>query len=918
MQGGECVYIYAEWEAGVSFWRWERRKEELDQEIQAHICMDVETRVERGASRDEAEAAAWREFGNMGLVQEVTHTQWRWNWLERFMWDLAYAVRVLRRSPGFSIAVVLILAVGIGSACAMFTVVDRVLLRALPYRDADRLIEIHESGKRGPLLYGAPYLDIQEWRARSHALGQIAYYETNRVHVAFLEAGSGSTHVSAPAVSANLFEMLGVHPALGRGFEVESASGAADPKNAHSLILSDAVWRTVYGAQESILGKTVKLSGDSFTVVGVMPRGFSFPFGTELPVVWTPLVLGKADATRVHNVTPNYEAIGRLQPGAKLSEAEAELKVIQADVAKAYPDSNYREDLTEISLQRYEDSLVSDQVQKALLALLRASALLWLIACVNVTSLMLARATARQREMAVRAALGASRWQIVRQLLIEGLLLSGCGSLFGLGLAAGMLKLFEHEIDTQIGALTQFSIHGQLRPNLTVLGGLLALTVVSTLLISMWPAVGAARAKIEPALRQGAPQQGLGRAQHRTRGLLVITEIALSLTLLVGCGLLLRTIYALKHVPLGFRTEHIFVAQMTIPAYKFAGRNMTTELYQPLVDRVNHLPGVEAASLMSQAPMDHTVRMEFSFSRNGNSADDIRSRNLRAEFRAVGPEMQRVFGFAMVRGRFFNAQDTASSQAVVLVNRAFVKYFGNELDPGKILGEKLMSLDSKRRAEVVGVFEDERQVSAAAPARPEIEVCIPQITPDTGFYKGAEGVAMDMAVRTEQSPSIILPELREAMRQASPDLEGSKFTTMDQIVEDSYGGQKLAAELLEIFGGSALFLCVAGIYGLLAYLVAQRTREMGLRIALGAQRWDVMGLVLRQAAWMLVSGLGIGLGLAYVASRGLRTFLYEVKPNDPWTLGAVTGLLLLSGMIAAFWPARRAAQVDPMQALRAE
>jgi predicted permease len=358
---------------------------------------------------------------------------------------------------------------------------------------------------------------------------------------------------------------------------------------------------------------------------------------------------------------------------------------------------------------------------------------------------------------------------------------------------------------------------------------------------------------------------------------------------------------------------------MTIPSYKFAGRNMTTELYQPLVDRVNHLPGVEAASLMSQVPLGDTFHMEFGLGVAGKSADDMRRGNIRAEFRAVGPEMQRVFGFHMLRGRFFNAGDTATSQAVVIVNRAFVKaYFGDERDVGKILGENLLSLDSKRRAAIIGVIDDERQVSVAKPSRAEIEVCIPQITPDTGFYKGAEGVAMDLAVRTQLSPSTILPELREAMRKASPDLAESKFTTMDQIVEDSFGNQQLAAELLEIFAGSALLLCVAGIYGLLAYLVAQRTREMGLRIALGAQRWDVMGLVLRQAAWMLAAGLGIGLGVAYVASRGLGTFLYEVKPNDPWTLGAVTLLLLLSGLAAAYWPARRAARVDPMEALRTE
>ena len=907
----------------MSFWRswgwwfghglFERRKDELDEEIRAHIAMDIQARMERGQSLKEAEAAARLEFGNEGLVRDVTHGQWRWNWLERLTRDLAYAIRVLRRSRGFSISVILTLAVGVGSACAMFTVVDRVLLRSLPYKEPQKLIEIQEAGAKGALQYGAPYLDIHQWSERSPALTQVAFFNYNRVRTYFLEESNGAAHVNAPAVSGNLFATLGVAPSLGRGFVVKKGSGAVDPQDAHAIILSDTVWRTTYNAQDSVLGKTVRVNGESYSVIGVMPRGFSFPLGTELPLVWTPLVLGKTDAAREHNVNPNYQVIARLRPGTDINQANAELKVIQADVAKAYTDPYYREDVSGISVQHYGDTLVTDKTQKALMALLGASALLWLIACVNVTSLMLARATARQREIAVRGALGASRWQIVQQLLLEGLLLSGCGSLCGLGLTVAMLKLFEH------GLATQFSIHEPLMPNLPVLAGLLGLTIASALLISVWPAIGAARAQIEPALRQGAPQQGAGRAQHRTRALLVITEIALSLTLLVGCGLLLRTIYALRHVPLGFRTEHVIVAQMTIPSYKFAGRNMTTELYQPIVDKVNHLPGVEAASLLSQAPMDHTVNMEFSLGRASNAADDVRRSTIRAEFRAVGPEMQRVYGFPMVRGRFFNEQDTATSQAVVLVNRAFVKaYYGDERDPGAILGEHLLSLDKQRHAQVVGVFEDERQVSAAAPPRPEVEVCIPQITPETGFYTGAEGVAMDLAVRTEQSPSTILPELREVMRKASPDLADSKFTTMDQIVEDTFGSQRLAADLLEIFGGSALFLCVAGIYGLLAYLVARRTREMGLRIALGAQRSDVMGLVLRQAAWMLSAGLALGLGLAYVTTQGLKTFLFEVKSNDPWTMAAVTVLLLIGGLAASWLPARRAAGVDPMQALRAE
>ena len=311
----------------------------------------------------------------------------------------------------------------------------------------------------------------------------------------------------------------------------------------------------------------------------------------------------------------------------------------------------------------------------------------------------------------------------------------------------------------------------------------------------------------------------------------------MSLILLVGCGLLLRTIYALRHVPLGFRTDHIIVANMAIPAYRFAGQDMTTQLYQPLVDRANRIPSVQSASLMTAVPLGTTFKMQITFSTAGNSAAEIRRRDLVAQFRAVGPEMQRVFGFRMLKGRFFNESDTPSSQTVVVVNRAFAKeYLGTDDDLGKVLGEGLFNFTKNRRAVIIGVLDDERQVSIARQSQPEIEICIPQITPDTLAYQSVEGLNMDLAVRTDRSPSSIIPELRDLMRQASPELSDSTFTTMDQVVEDSYGSQQLAARLLIVFGGSALLDCVTGIYGLLAYLVAHRTKELGLRIALGAQR----------------------------------------------------------------------------------
>ena len=888
-----------------------KRKAELDEEIQAHLQMDIQDRRDRGESPEQAHAAAIREFGNVALIEDVTRETWGWVWLERLGQDLTYAFRQLRRSPVFTLTVIATLTLGLGATAAMFTVVDHVLLRPLPYQDSHQLVEIKESGKRGTVSFGTPFLDLQQWRQRSRSLKEIAFYSSDK-HISFLDGNTGSTQVNAPQVSANLFPLLGVQPAMGRNFEGQS-DGSALTGETHTVILSDPIWRTTYGADPNVLNKVVKLNGESYVVIGVMPRRFTFPFSGAIPLVWLPRAIGDKDAVRTRNITPNYQVIARLNPNVTLPAAESELKAIQPEIAKEYADPYDRDLVTSVQLQRYDDSLVETDLRKALLALFGASAVLWLIACVNSTSLMLARATAKQREIAVRGALGASRWRIIQQFAAEGLLVSTIASSLGFGLAMLMLKLFEH------GLTTQFHIHEKLTANISVIGLLVALTVVSALVCSVWPAIVAAKAPIESALRQGGPQSSAGVVQYRTRASLVVIQIAMSLVLLVGCGLLLRTIYALRHVPLGFRTDHIIIANMTIPAYKFAGQNMTTELYQPMVDRVNHMPGVQAAALMNAAPLENTFKMQFTFGVAGNSAADVRRRDLVAQFRAVGPEMQRVFGFRMLKGRFFNESDTASTQAVAVVNRAFVEaYFGGDEAPEKILGENLFSFSKDKRAVVIGVLDDERQVSIARQSQPEIEVDIPQITPGTGFYQGAEGMAMDIAVRTNRSPSSIIPELRELIRQASPELSDSTFTTMDQVVEDSYGSQQLAARLLIVFGGSALLVCITGIYGLLAYLVAHRTKELGLRIALGAQRGDVMWLVLRQATWMLIAGSSLGLILAYMTSLLLRTFLYDITAHDPWTMAAVTALLIGGGLAASYIPARRAAMVNPIDALRTE
>ncbi len=831
--------------------------------------------------------------------------------MTRLAQHLRYALRQIKKSLAFSALVIGTLALGLGATAAMFTIVDRVMLRPLPYEKADQLVTIHETGRRGQ-LNGSPFLDIQQWIERSHTLDEIAFYSPDN-HGAFLNGKTASIQVAAPGISANLFPTLGVQPVMGRDFSTSANRMGVLPDDKTSIILSDVVWRNIYGGDRNILGRTISLNGEPYVVIGVMPRGFTFPFGGAKPVVWRAAVLGKNDAVRKKHVSPWYAAIGRLKANATVASAQTELQGIQSEVAKLYTDPYEREDVSTIQVQSYADSLLGTDLKKLLAILLGAAALLWLIACVNVTNLLLARSTNREREVALCAALGAGRGRLALQFFTEGLVLSAIAAFFGLAIARITVTFFSHAL------VTRFNIHTDLTPNLSVVLALSGLTLLTAVISSLLPATAAARASIQPLLNQQSSQAGTAKSKHRTRSLLVVTEIALSLTLLVGCSLLLRTIYQLRHVPLGFRTDHVIVANMTVPSYKFTGRDIQTELYQPLLERVQHLPGVKSAALMTEVPLGKTFSMVFTLMPQGNTAAAVRQRNLSAQFRAVTPEMQQVFRFRMRAGRFFNEHDTAASQAVVVVNSAFVKAFlGDDEDPAKILGHQMLSYAKDRPAIVIGVLDDQHQVSVAEQSQPEIEICIPQLTPTSSLYQSAEGIKMDIAVRAQRNPATLILELRRVMQEVSPELAAGNFSTMDQIVEDSYGSQQFAARILEVFAGCALLLCIAGIYGLLSYLVAQRTKELGLRIALGAERSDVMWLVFRQAIWMLLAGSGIGLVLTYFSSVLLRAFLYGVQPQDPWIMASVSILLIVSGLAACALPARRAAKVDPMVALRYE
>jgi predicted permease len=894
-----------------SIFRPERAKSDLDAEIESHLALAAADKRDHGATPDAARRAAEREFGNAALVKDVVRRIWGWIWLESLQQDIKYALRQLRRSRGFSAVVIATLAFGIGAATAMFTVVDQVLLRPLPYAHPERLVAVDEASVHGKPDFdrGVAYLDLREWQRQNKTFQQIAYYLVGS-RGNFLEGSGGAVEIYLTNVSPNFFRTLGVRPRLGHGFE-EDVEPFTDGKNVNTIVLSDVAWQQMYGGDTTILGRDVLLNGKAYAVVGVMPRGFAFGGERDWRQVWTTVQLDEEDKGRKGR-PPGYSAIGRLKDGVAPAAAEVDLKTLQAQIAKSYEDPDVRENRASVIVRRYADSIVEADLKRALIALLAAAGVLWLIACVNVTNLFLVRATARQREIAVRGALGASRGRIMQQLVAEGLVLSGAASLLGSLLALAAIRVFEKQIPSHL------RIEVSASANVTILLVLVGLTLLSTVFSSIWPSFLAAHMPIEPALRQGGQQSGTNRRQHRIRSGLAIAEIAMSLTLLAACGLLLRTIYALRHVPLGFRTDHIMVANLTIPAYRFANRNMTTELYQPLLERVQHLPGVEAATLMTEVPLGQTFHMVLSLAGEGYGAHRSESDPITSNFRAVSPEAQQVFGFSMLSGRYFNQQDTAGSQPVAVVNRTFARlYAPNQQNLSSVLGMRLLNMRKNQPVEIVGVLDDARQNSITQPL-PEAEICIPQLTPDSNSYLAVEGRAMDLALRTERPLASITPELRSLLRHASPEFANATLTNMDQVVADSYGSQTLAAHLLELFGGTALLLCVTGLYGLLAYVVAQRTREIGLRIALGAQRWQALWLILCQAGVLVIAGVFIGTALAVASGRFVRGFLYGVAEHDGWTLLIVSLLLLASGGLAAYFPARKAARVNPIEALRAE
>jgi predicted permease len=871
---------------------------EMEAELQLHIESYAADLVREGARPEEAMRRARVELGSIAVQRENCRESLGLRMWDDLTGDVRYAFRQLRRTPAFSITVLVVLALGIGANAAMFSVIDATLLRRLPFDRPDELVTTTVYTAKG-LPFWSSYPDIQEWRAESKTLASIGFYNPAEV---YLDKPGVRQSLPSPMVSANLFSVLGARPVIGRSFSAEDQSAGHEKV----AILSDAVWRALFSADRNIIGKQINLNDIPHTVIGVMPPRFAYPSNEMQPQIWRPVEITSKDQVRDFS-SQSFSVVARLRPGVTVEMARTELSAIQhrlASLYTGYMKGNLAPSHVDVTSYRY--TLV-EHARPALIALIAAVAVIWLIGCANIANLMLARGMARQREIAVRGALGASRWRIVRQLFTESMVLSVSGTLLGLVLAQGTLHIFQTVLSAKLNLPLDLS------PSSAVLLALLALSAVSAILFGFFPALLAVRMPLEFALRQSSAQAGVSRHRHRLQHAMVVIEVGLSLVLLVACGLLLRTVFELRRVPLGFRTHHVMLLEPKLPQYKTHGVDVTRAIYRPLLERIQQMNGVEAAAITTTVPLRHSFESTISFSTN--SSEKQPGTEFNAKLMASGPDLQKVLGFRMYQGRYFNEQDTADSQPVAVVNRAFANAYAPD---GNIINKFKLGIGKGRMANIIGIMEDFHQTSVDQPAMPEIDLCAAQLVPTDGFYQPTLQAHLELAIRTSVAPQVFVPELRRTMIAMDADLEASKIETMDQVVEDSFGNQKLAAQLLEVFAATALLVALSGLYGLLSYLVSQRTRELGVRLALGAQRRNIMGMLLGQAGRMLFAGAATGLILAYASTRLLARFLYGVKPQDASTMAAVTVLLLVSGFVAAYLPARKAAHVDPMLALRGE
>ena len=874
---------------------------DLADEMRFHLELDAEQDARAGISSSAARDAARRRFGNVTYLGEEARRQTLLPVLDDLVQDARYAARAFVRTPGFTLAAVLTLALGIGATTAIFSIVDGVLLRSLPYRDPGRVVNLFEVSDNGG--YRLPsYPTFKDWRNESqtwsNAFEDIAFI---RGDGAIYAGEKGPERLTASAVTPNFFRLLGTAPLLGRTFLPDEERAGANPV----AVLSWELWQHRFGGDRAIVGTRISLDGSPTTVIGVMPRGFAFPTWSML---WRPIALieNTDSALSRRGVHTDSRTIARLRPAADSARVAAVMRTVEQRLAQEYPAEQAH--WTSAVMQPVRDEVIGN-IKPTLLALGGAVSLVLLLACANVANLLLTRASARQRELSVRAALGAGRPRLVRQLLVESLTMAVVGGALGVALAVFLVHLVRQSAGTELPRVTEIAIEPR------VLLFAFAVTIAAALLAGVAPALRATRASTLARLRSGAHGSVGSRHDARVRGVLVATQFALALVLLIGSGLLLRSLRKLQSVDLGFIPEDRVAIAITPPGGKYADAAAAAGLYRRLVDRVAAVPGVRDVALVNHLPFGGGA-VASPVQVDGRT-DDV-TRLPQAFYRTASEGYLRTMGMRVARGRWFTDVDMRERDGFV-INETLAKQLWPGADP---LGQRItLRRSSQARPDfgqpisghVIGVLRDVRQQSIGDKPSPEVFVpwtleVWPWIT----------------LVAHVQNPQRDIPLLRRAILEVDPgipvageNLQGG-FVTIERTLSSSVAQQRIATSLLGSFAAGALLLAAIGMYGVIAYGITQRTREMGVRMALGASERRILRLVLGEGIRLALIGAVIGILGALASTRLIQSLLYETVPTDPMTFLVTPILLGGVALLATYLPARRATRLDPTLAIRGD
>ena len=879
------------------------RETEIVEELSQHLEEEYERTLSSGASEDEARQQILEQLNKPDLLgQELKHVERRVsqepiasgaqrkvNIFADLLQDMRYALRMLAKNPAFTTVAIIALALGIGANSAIFSVVNAVLLRPLPFKHPEQLVMLWENAAHMGFPRNTPSpANFLDWQKQAQSFTGMA---------AMVERSFNLTGVGEPErldgrrVSANLFDLLGVPAQLGRSFVPDD-----DRPGTHVVLLSHSLWQRRFGSDPAVIGLALSLNGESYTVIGVMPRLVQLPgFANRKDQLWVPIAFPPEEAAQRGNHF--LGVVARVKPGVTQKQAEAEMETIAARLARQYPDYNTRIGTVIVPLH---EQLVGD-IKPALLVLLGAVGFVLLISCANVANLLLARAAVRQKEIALRLALGASRSRLTRQFLTESVLLAFFGAGLGLLLALAGIRILKTFIPSTVSQVEAINIDA------SVLIFTAMVAVLTGIAFGLAPAIHGSHLNLNDTLKEGRRDSSGGSKGNRARGLLVIAEVAVSFVLLVGAGLLINSFLHLRNLDPGFRADHLLTMKVDLSEVKYPDRDRRTAFFDEVIRRARALPGAQSAAVAGNLPLTYDGdSMNISVERLPDPPPDQR---LDVIYRVIGPDYFGTMGIPIVRGRDFTDQDKAGAKDVVVISEKTAQHFWPGQDPIRKRLKPGSSTSKSPWREVIGIVKDVRQNGLIAP--PKMQMYFD--------YRQLKDLAANaLVVRTNIDPMSLAASVRKVIWSVDKDQTVADIDTMDNIVAEAVARQRFSMLLLGLFAVLALLLASVGIYGVMSYSVAQRTREIGIRIALGARRADVLQMTVKQGLKLVVAGMMLGLLAAFLLTRVMASLLFGISATDPITFIGISVVLLAVAILASYVPALRATKVDPITALRAQ